>query len=56
MEILPAHPLHHPGLLLRHEHNHRVEGSAVLPSDWGALWDGGAELLMTEHGDCLSTK
>ena len=56
MEVLPAHPFHHPGLLLRHEHDHGVEGRAMLPSDWSTLWDGGAELLMTEHGDRLSAK
>jgi hypothetical protein len=51
--VILSHPLDDPCLLLRHKHDDRVEGGAVLPADGSPLRDGRAELLVAEDGDGL---
>ena len=51
--VVLSHPLDDPGLLVRHEHDDRVEGGAVLPAHRGSLWNCRAELLMPKDRDGL---
>ena len=44
-----SHPLNHPRLLLRHEHDDRVQRSVVSPTNRRSLGQSRAELFLAEN-------